>query len=170
MLDCYAKRRTRFALRHKRLFEIIEVEISRVDCTRFGDKVKVLILEVPYFSAAIRNFHKGHPYQTAFQVTNKILFNRISYLNERIKSLNRGHGVTSPSICADLIGCITSNKNHPSKSVSYSLLLNGLHPSATLRKYYIRHRVLSVICKLCFHEFKLKSISKVLTNMCSELS
>ena len=32
MLDFYAKTRIRFSLRDKRLFEIIEVEITRVDC------------------------------------------------------------------------------------------------------------------------------------------
>ena len=33
MLDFYVKIRIRFSLRDKRLFEIIEVEITRVDCT-----------------------------------------------------------------------------------------------------------------------------------------
>ena len=32
ILDFYVKTRTRFSLRDKRLFEIIEVEITRVDC------------------------------------------------------------------------------------------------------------------------------------------
>ena len=32
ILDFYAKTRTRFSLRDKRLFEITEVEITRVDC------------------------------------------------------------------------------------------------------------------------------------------
>ena len=33
MLDFYVKTRIRFSLRDKRLFEIIEVEITRVDCS-----------------------------------------------------------------------------------------------------------------------------------------
>ena len=32
MIDFYDKTRVRFSLRDKRLFEIIEVEITRVDC------------------------------------------------------------------------------------------------------------------------------------------
>ena len=36
MLDFYVKRRTRFSLRDKRLFEINEVEITRVKCTLLG--------------------------------------------------------------------------------------------------------------------------------------
>ena len=34
MLDFYAKTRIRFSLRDKRLFEITEVEITRVDCSK----------------------------------------------------------------------------------------------------------------------------------------
>ena len=35
MLDFYVKTGIRFSLRDKRLFEITEVEITRVDCTRY---------------------------------------------------------------------------------------------------------------------------------------
>ena len=35
MLDFYVKTGIRFSLRDKRLFEITEVEITRVDCTKF---------------------------------------------------------------------------------------------------------------------------------------
>ena len=34
MLDLYVKRGIRFSLRDKRLFEITEVEITRVDCIK----------------------------------------------------------------------------------------------------------------------------------------
>ena len=37
MLDFYAKTGIRFSLRDKRLFEITEVEITRVDCIYFQD-------------------------------------------------------------------------------------------------------------------------------------
>ena len=36
ILDFCVKTRTRFSLRDKRLFEIIEVEITRVDCNMHG--------------------------------------------------------------------------------------------------------------------------------------
>ena len=35
MLDFYVKTRIRFSLRDKRLFEITEVEITRVDCINY---------------------------------------------------------------------------------------------------------------------------------------
>ena len=37
MFDFYVKTVIRFSLRYKRLFEIIEVEITRVDCILFSD-------------------------------------------------------------------------------------------------------------------------------------
>ena len=45
MLDFYSKTRIRFSLRDKRLFEITEVEITRVDCTLIP-----LLPENTYFS------------------------------------------------------------------------------------------------------------------------
>ena len=39
MLDFYVKTRIRFSLRDKWLFEITEVEITRVDCTLFSYKL-----------------------------------------------------------------------------------------------------------------------------------
>ena len=36
ILDFYVKTRTRFSLRDKRLFEITEVEITKVDCILFA--------------------------------------------------------------------------------------------------------------------------------------
>ena len=42
MLDCYVKIGIRFSLRDKRLFEITEVEITRVDCTTKRNHVAIL--------------------------------------------------------------------------------------------------------------------------------
>ena len=49
MLDFYVKTRISFSLRDKRLFEIIEVEITRIDCTYFtgtSDVIKRSFLSV----------------------------------------------------------------------------------------------------------------------------
>ena len=40
MLDFYVKTRIGFSLRDKRLFEITEVEITRVDCIRFDPSLE----------------------------------------------------------------------------------------------------------------------------------
>ena len=47
MLDFYVKTRIRFSLRDKRLFEINEVEITRVDCTgmtKVENKIQMKLL------------------------------------------------------------------------------------------------------------------------------
>ena len=41
MLNFYVKTEIRFSLRDKRLFEITEVEITRVDCTSFCQGTKL---------------------------------------------------------------------------------------------------------------------------------
>lgn len=116
----------------------------------YGDSLKVLVLEVPYYSVAIWNSSRGHPSGSNFAETDKILHDKISSLNQKIKSLNQLHGITSPRFSSDLIRCRKSNKNHPSKSVSYSLLLDGIHPGVTLSKYWIRRLVFAVIFKYCY--------------------
>ena len=45
MLGFYVKKRIRFSLRDKRLFEITEVEITRVDCTWFVHLCEEIIHE-----------------------------------------------------------------------------------------------------------------------------
>ena len=50
MLDFYVKTRIRFSLRDKRLFEITEVEITRVDC--------IMMYLVKVFAIAVQIFCK----------------------------------------------------------------------------------------------------------------
>ena len=46
MLDLYVKTGIRFSLRDKRLFEITEVEITRVDCLCFHWEIRKIIFEL----------------------------------------------------------------------------------------------------------------------------
>ena len=43
MLEFYVKTGIRFSLRHKRLFDITEVEITRVDCSKIAVFLTVLV-------------------------------------------------------------------------------------------------------------------------------
>ena len=55
MLDFYVKTRIRFSLRDKRLFEITEVEITRVDCiTKI--LLATMIYDLSITKENIRNF------------------------------------------------------------------------------------------------------------------
>ena len=55
MLDFYVKTRTRFSLRDKRLFEITEVEITRVDCIESTELLRWMGTPSPFF----HYFNKG---------------------------------------------------------------------------------------------------------------
>ena len=44
MLNFYVKTGIRFSLRDKRLFQMTEVEITRVDCTSLMSSIKTLLL------------------------------------------------------------------------------------------------------------------------------
>ena len=50
MLDFYVKTGIRFSLRHKRLFKITEVEITRVNCIYTPRYVLVCIILSPFLS------------------------------------------------------------------------------------------------------------------------
>ena len=60
MLDFYVKTGIRFSLRDKRLFEITEVEITRVDCTRTNNRsaqdVHVMHCKIEYLKTTVRAF------------------------------------------------------------------------------------------------------------------
>ena len=59
MLDFYVKTRIRFSLRDKRLFEITEVKITRVDC----------------ISVSIFNIHKSLTKTKALQNSSAVIIN-----------------------------------------------------------------------------------------------
>ena len=119
-------------------------------CSSYGDNVKPIILECPYYSISIWNNTQGHPNPTSFDKNNLILHQQITELNQRIKTLNEIHNVTAPRFSTDMIRCRKLKKNYPTKTVSYSLLKDGIHPGVTLSKYWIRRLVIAVIFKYCY--------------------
>lgn len=118
----------------------------------YGNAFRVLILEVPYYSISIWNFSKGHPNSDIYLENDKILHQKITELNLKIKDINQVYGLHAPRFSLDLIRHRKSNKTKSASTVSYSLLLSdGIHPGVTLSKHWIRRLVLTVICKHCFH-------------------
>lgn len=115
----------------------------------FGDSVKSIILECPYYSISIWNSNQGHPNPGTFDRNNLLLHSKITELNEKIKSLNSSHNVQAPRFSTDMVKCRKLRKNYPTKTVSYSLLKDGIHPGTTLATYWIRRIVLAVIFKYC---------------------
>lgn len=150
------------SLSAKRLFNIVDLSPITVDDIVFhferivnlnrvyGDAIKTVILECPYYSIQIWNKSRGHPNSELFVEKNKILHDKVSQLNDKIRSLNQLNSVSAPKFSLDLIRHRKSNKSHPASTVSYSLFLDGLHPAKTLSKYWIRRLIISVVFRLCF--------------------
>ena len=119
-------------------------------CSSYGDSVKGLILECPYYSISIWNSVQGHPNPSIFDQNNLILHHKINELNQNIKELNSTYGVQAPRFSCDMIKTRKLKKSYPTKTVSYSLLKDGIHPGVTLSQYWIRRIVIAVIFKYCY--------------------
>ena len=119
-------------------------------CQSRGDLVKSLLLECPYYSITIWNSFQGHPDSSVFDHSNKVLHEKITELNDKIKCLNSEQGIISPRFSTDMIKCRKLKKSYSTKTVSYSLLLDGIHPGITLSRYWIRRIVIAVIFKYCY--------------------
>ena len=116
----------------------------------YGDSVKGIILECPYYSISIWNSVQGHPNPSIFDQNNLILHHKINELNQNIKELNSTYGVQAPRFSCDMIKTRKLKKSYPTKTVSYSLLKDGIHPGVTLSQYWIRRIVIAVIFKYCY--------------------
>ena len=71
MLDFYVKRRTRFSLRDKGIFEIIEVEITRVDCICIWQWLLYMCLPSKILRNKSSSFH--HPRLSLYDALTKNL-------------------------------------------------------------------------------------------------
>ena len=119
-------------------------------CQSRGDLVKSLLFECPYYSITIWNSFQGHPDSSVFDHSYKGLHEKITELNDKIKCLNSEQGIISPRFSTDMIKCRKLKKSYSTKPVSYSLLLDGIHPGITLSRYWIRRIVIAVIFKYCY--------------------
>ena len=102
-------------------------------CSAYGDSVHDIILECLYYSISIWNSVQGHPYPNIFDQNELILYHKINELNQNIKELNSIYSVQAP----DLIKTRKLKKSYPTKTVSYNLLKDGIHPGVTLLQYLI---------------------------------
>lgn len=117
--------------------------------THYGDRVKFLILECPYYSITIWNRHKGHANPEVCNDKTDELCRKLDLLNEGIREVNLQLSVRSPKLSLDMITSRKSNKSHTTNKVSYNLLTDGVHPSPLLCKYWLKKLVLDVMLKEC---------------------
>ena len=74
-------------------------------CQSRGDLLKSLLLECPYYSITIWNSFQGHPDSSVYDHSNKVLHEKITELNDKIKCLNSEQGIISPRFSTDMIKC-----------------------------------------------------------------
>ena len=108
-------------------------------CKPYGDRIKVVILETPYYSIKLYNKYLGTTDRSASDsVVTRKLKKKIDLLNEEIYSLNESNNVRVPKFKKDLIKTRKSNKKRKIETVSYSLFKDGLHPKPLLSRYWQR--------------------------------
>ena len=115
----------------------------------YGSNVKVVFLECPQYSIKNWNENQGHPDFESFQSSTDILLNKIEDLNKEIQKLNHINGMPAPKFGLDLLKNRKSNKGYHSTKVSFSLLVDGIHPNTILSQYWLRRIVQSLLIPQC---------------------
>lgn len=119
-------------------------------CRPYGDRVKVVFLECPYYSVSIWNFVKGSIERDQFKESDRILEAKIDSLNLCIRDLNEQNRIAAPKFSVDLKKFRKSNKNHGTLKISFGVLTDGIHPCEVLSKYWLRRLLNTVVAKECF--------------------
>ena len=119
-------------------------------CEPYGDRVKVVILETPYYSIKIYNRHIGTKGRSiSDSIDTRKLKSKIDLLNEQVHALNQLNNVRVPKFTKDLIRTRKSKKRK-FETVSYSLLKDGLHPKPLLSRYWQRRLINTILADYCY--------------------
>ena len=100
-------------------------------------KVKLVLLEVPYFSIKEFNRHLGHRYPEEFKNQDTDLILALGKLNKKIRDINTENQTIAPKFSVDLKA--SSTKGRRTKYyINYNVYNDGIHPKPLLAKYWIR--------------------------------
>lgn len=115
----------------------IEKYQSLLDDTRFKG-VKIVFLEIPYFSIKEYNRFLGHKDPDSFVEQDQQLETAISKFNSQIHKLNEVNGVKSPKFCVDLIRGRGRKRSGVKYYNNFNVYTDGIHPKPILAKYWLR--------------------------------
>ena len=107
--------------------------------------IKLVFLELPYFSVYLWNLYKEHPEPEQFRAHNKLLETQIRAVNSFVKETNlllRGH---SPYFGLDLEKVRKQRGKPPVYSYNYGLYLDGVHPHPDLALLWLIRLCLIII-------------------------
>lgn len=119
-------------------------------CKPYGNRVKVVFLECPYFSLKIFNSHRGHKHSDSFVESDRQLKLKIDSLNAHIRQLNESNSICAPKFSVDLTKRRKYNKSYKVDTISYSLLKDGIHSGFVLSRYWLRRIINTILAKFCF--------------------
>lgn len=107
--------------------------------------VSIVFLEIPPYSIQEWNKSRGHPDPKSFLSQDLILYERISLVNDYIKSVNQLTGVRSPRFNLDLRRTRQSRgSNHRRVSISYAGYKDGIHPDSLLARCWFKRIVVLI--------------------------
>lgn len=112
--------------------------------------VKIVFLEIPPYSIQTWNACKGHKNPYSFHSQDLVLSERISIVNEYIRSVNEYSGVTSPKFRLDLLRYRKANRENSFKrtSLNFSNYNDGIHPNNLLARCWMK-RIVAQIFRDC---------------------
>lgn len=130
----------------------IITECNRIQsiCDSYGNRVKVVFLECPYYSISIWNQTKCGSLREQFIQQDKILEDKIDELNLRLQYLNEQNGISAPRFSLDLKKSRKSNKVYKTGKISFGCLKDGVHPCDELSGYWLVRLVEGIVAKHCF--------------------
>lgn len=107
--------------------------------------VSVVFLEIPPYSIQEWNKYQGHPNPKSFLSQDLILYERISIINDYIKSLNQAKCVRSPRFDQDLRRVRKSQgDSHKRTSLNFSNYKDGIHTKPLLARCWMKRILLQI--------------------------
>ena len=101
-------------------------------------KVKLVLLEVPYFSIKEFNRHLGHRYPEEFKKQDTDLILALDKLNKKIRDVNKENQTIAPKFSVDLKASRSTKGKRTKYSINYNVYNDGIHPKPLLAKYWMR--------------------------------
>lgn len=111
--------------------------------------LKLIFLEVPYFSITEYNRFLGHKDPETFRDQDCHLKRAIESLNVEIHRLNKGNGTCVPRFCIDLIRSRGSRGRKPRYYENYNVYKDGVHPKPILGRYWMR-KITELVRRDCY--------------------
>lgn len=107
--------------------------------------VSVVFLEIPPYSIQEWNKYQGHPNPKSFLSQDLILYERISIINDYIRSVNKPKSVQSPRFDQDLKRARKSRgDSHRRISLNFSNYKDGIHTKPLLARCWMKRILLQI--------------------------